>query len=61
MWAKFQEDSLGRLRAAAGPDFKETIVWTSHLTTAPYMHYLPKEDYVIQLWTDATVRINTWP
>ncbi|RZC43025.1 hexosaminidase 1 [Asbolus verrucosus] len=50
LWDHFQNESLTRLYKQAGKQIP-VIMWTSTLTQAEYLHLLPKEQYIIQIWT----------
>lgn len=51
LWNLFQSQALERVYKVAGKQIP-TIMWTSHLTEKEYvLDYLPKEKYIIQIWT----------
>ncbi|KAF5300870.1 hypothetical protein FQR65_LT09032 [Abscondita terminalis] len=53
LWNLFQTQALERLDRQAGEKL-QIIMWTSTLTKAEYIEeYLPKDRYIIQIWTDA--------
>ena len=52
MWSRFQNQSQARLQAAAassGLDTPELILWSNHLTSEQYIHYLDPDTYTIQV------------
>ncbi len=49
----FQDRSLAKLREAS-PD-TDVIIWTSKLTSSKYLNKLDPDDYIVQIWSDATV------
>ncbi|XP_068248903.1 chitooligosaccharidolytic beta-N-acetylglucosaminidase-like [Palaemon carinicauda] len=52
-WSKFQEKALQLLTSANNNAKIPGIIWTSHLTEEGRADlYLPKEDYIIQIWTE---------
>jgi hypothetical protein len=60
MWSEFQQQSSDKLKAATtGVDNFDIVVWTSHLTLPEYIANLPSDDYIIQIWTNGTVRSDS--
>lgn len=54
LWNYFQTNALERLYKKAGREIP-AIMWTSLLTTDEYLtSSLPKEKYIIQVWTTGT-------
>lgn len=52
LWDVFQTEALNRLVKKNGGKKLPIIMWTSTLTKADYVEkYLPKDDYIIQIWT----------
>lgn len=51
LWNIFQTTALERFDKANGGKKVPIIMWTSHLTFPEYLHYLPKDRYIIQVWT----------
>lgn len=57
LWRDFQHKSSQLLKKrSSNADNMEIIVWNSDLTKEKYIDYgLPKKDYTIQFWGDASV------
>lgn len=53
LWTMFQNESLARLYKQAGKEIP-VILWTSTLTQKEYLANLPKDKYIIQIWTTGT-------
>lgn len=51
LWNVFQTTALDRFDKANGGKKVPIIMWTSHLTHPEYLHYLPNDRYIIQVWT----------
>ena len=53
MWNRFQNQSQARLQAAAASSGLDTapevILWSNHLTSEQYIHYLDPDTYTIQV------------
>ena len=53
MWSRFQNQSQARLQAAAASSGLDTapelILWSNHLTSEQYIHYLDPDTYTIQV------------
>ena len=53
MWSRFQNQSQARLQAAAASSgldpAPEVILWSNHLTSEQYIHYLDPDTYTIQV------------
>lgn len=54
LWDIFQTTALERFDKANGGKKVPIIMWTSHLTFPEYLHYLPNDRYIIQVWTTGT-------
>ncbi|CAH0551866.1 unnamed protein product [Brassicogethes aeneus] len=50
LWDHFQSQALEKVYEKAGKQIP-VIMWTSHLTHKEYVKFLPKDKYIIQIWT----------
>lgn len=60
LWSEFQEKSSSRLKKVfsvynSDKDDVDIIVWTSGLTKGEHLDNLPNDDYIVQIWTNASV------
>jgi len=56
LWNHFLSQSniaLANAASSLGVSTPHLTMWTNHLTHAEHIHYLDKDKYTIQLWTDA--------
>ena len=58
IWSHFQNESLRRVEKASTelgiPKPQNIMLWSSHLTLPPYIHYLDPDTYTVQIWADST-------
>ena len=57
-WRDFQTKSLERLRKVTETE-DPVIIWTNYLTSQENIHLISNKDYVVQIWTDATMTLDS--